>query len=144
MKRAEIKVGGKYQARVSGNFVTVQVDAIRKRRGFADREETVYDVTNLRTGRKITFRSAAKFRKEVQSPEEIEATRKQAVLDAPLPFTPKGRVMTREELGLPMPSERKNKVSVPAGVLKGAEKAFLEETGLEIDVQPADKAPTNA
>lgn len=62
MKKAEIKLGGLYSAWVSGNYVTVRVDAIRERDDYKGRSVTVYDVTNLRTGRKTTFRSAAKFR----------------------------------------------------------------------------------
>lgn len=64
MKQSEIKTGGHYRAMVSGRLVTVRVDAIRRRDGWK-REETVYDVTNLTTGRKTTFRSAQKFRGEV-------------------------------------------------------------------------------
>jgi len=30
MKKQQIVIGGEYQARVSGNFVTVRVDAIRE------------------------------------------------------------------------------------------------------------------
>ena len=61
MKKQESKVGGHYVARISGRIVTVRVDAIRECDGFK-RVETVFDVTNLVTGRKTTFRSAAKFR----------------------------------------------------------------------------------
>ena len=72
MKAKEITVGGKYVAKVSGKLTTVRVDAIRVVPGFtprADRiysgrarpDKTVYDVTNLTTGRKLTFRSAARF-----------------------------------------------------------------------------------
>lgn len=64
MKKNEIKVGGKYLAKVSGKLTTVRVDAIRERENHNDRTSTVYDVTNLATGQKTTFRSAAKFRKE--------------------------------------------------------------------------------
>lgn len=74
MKKAEIRVGGHYTARVSGKYVTVRVDAIRQIDEGYRREPlttkspviTVYDVTNLATGRKTTFRSAAKFRSEVE------------------------------------------------------------------------------
>lgn len=66
MKKAEIVVGGHYTAKVSGKLVTVRVDAIRdeyRSRGLYDNQlATFYDVTNLSTGRKTTFRSAAKFR----------------------------------------------------------------------------------
>ena len=66
MKKAEIKVGGMYLAKVSGMVTTVRVDKIRQspngRTGEFAREITVYDVTNVKTGRSTTFRSAAKFR----------------------------------------------------------------------------------
>ena len=65
MKKDEIRVGGLYLAKVSGNVVTVRVDTIRISGPYfagGGREVTVYDVTNLSTGRKTTFRSAAKFR----------------------------------------------------------------------------------
>ena len=61
MKKHEIKVGGLYLAKVSGVVTTVRVDAIREGTSF-NRDATFYDVANLRTGRKTTFRSAAKFR----------------------------------------------------------------------------------
>lgn len=69
MKKQEIKVGGKYVARVSGHYVTVRVDAIREQAGW-DRDTTLYDVTNLATNRRTTFKSAAKFRSEVVVPVE--------------------------------------------------------------------------
>ena len=64
MKNAEIKFGGFYQARVSGDVVTVRVDGFGTR--LADcRERGIYYVTNLKTGRKLTFQSSQKFRMEV-------------------------------------------------------------------------------
>lgn len=71
MKKNEIVVGGKYSAKINGKLVTVRVDAIREsasyRAGRPNTPTTLYDVTNLTTSRKTTFRSAAKFRSEVQS-----------------------------------------------------------------------------
>lgn len=66
MKKNEIKVGGLYAAKVSGRNVAVRVDAVRA----ASKEGTFYDVTNLTTGRKITFRSAAKFQREVKPKQQ--------------------------------------------------------------------------
>lgn len=73
MKKAEIKVGGKYLAKVNNKLTTVRVDEIEKVYvksyvvgGRRDKEVTIYAVTNLTTGRKTTFRSAAKFRSEVK------------------------------------------------------------------------------
>lgn len=86
MKKAEIKVGGLYLAKVSSVVVTVRVERIWAD-DTKDRDVTRYDVTNLLTGRKLTFRSAAKFRGP--APEQVEAERKQAVLAAPPPFVMK-------------------------------------------------------
>lgn len=63
MKADQIVVGGHYAAKVNDAITTVRVDAIRTvdYRGIR-KDATVYDVTNVRTGRKTTFRSAAKFR----------------------------------------------------------------------------------
>lgn len=75
MKANEIKVGGIYRARISGNFVDVRVDAIREttKRGWNNysgqptyHDAVVYDVTNLTTGRRTTFKTAGKFRREVK------------------------------------------------------------------------------
>jgi len=58
MKAREIQVGGRYVMKVSGKLTTVRVDAIRENY----KGRTVYDVTNLATGRRTMARSAAKFR----------------------------------------------------------------------------------
>ena len=91
MKQAEIKVGHQYQAKVSGRIVVVHVDAIRETTRFG-KDVTVYDVTNLGTGRKLTFKSAAKFRREVQ---------------AGIPVVSVRRTLSLEELGMTMPSAGK-------------------------------------
>ena len=62
MKKSEIKVGSFYRARVSGSYATVRVDAIADH---CSDLSTFYNVTNLKTGRKLTFQSARKFRSEV-------------------------------------------------------------------------------
>lgn len=66
MKKSEIQIGSIYIAKVSGKLTRVRVDAIRDYCapvfGKEGRWEKRYDVTNLATGRKTTFRSAAKFR----------------------------------------------------------------------------------
>lgn len=68
MRKAQIKVGGHYTARVFGRLVTVRVDEINDGTNPGRTASgTRYHVTNLRTERKTMFRSAAKFRKEVQS-----------------------------------------------------------------------------
>ena len=82
MKKSQIKVGGHYLARVSRNLVTVRVDAIRERSGGGTYPGSIsggtsYDVTNLKTGRKTTFRSAQKFRGAVMTKEPAVATKRQ-------------------------------------------------------------------
>ncbi len=70
MKKADIYIGQLYGAKVSGEIVTVRVDKIRLRdRPFSNIRMTVYDVTNLDTGRTLTFRSAARFRRHVTKGE---------------------------------------------------------------------------
>lgn len=73
MKAAEIQVGGEYFAKVAGVVTRVRVDAIRE--GYLIYQggsRTQYDVTNLKTGRRTTFRSAAKFRGVAQQQKSAE------------------------------------------------------------------------
>ncbi len=72
MKATEIKVGGQYTAKVNGTLTTVRVDGVDVVPGSGPVDlysgrlrrpaRTIYRVTNLRTGRQTTFRSATKFR----------------------------------------------------------------------------------
>lgn len=71
MKKNEIKVGGHYRAKVSDKLVTVRVDGIEDRAMGFGKPHTAYHVFNLSTGRKTTFRSAAKFRSKVSKPKEV-------------------------------------------------------------------------
>ena len=57
MKKAEVKIGGKYYANVSGNRCEIQIDAEKPRGG--------WDATNLATGKKILFKSAQRLLGEV-------------------------------------------------------------------------------
>ncbi len=60
MKKAEVKIGGKYYANVSGNRCEIQIDAEKPRGG--------WDATNLATGKKILIKMRNAFRaKWVQS-----------------------------------------------------------------------------
>ena len=76
MNKDQIEVGSCYRARVSGQFVTVRVDSINtlktlghgrydyagKVQPYKSRRRTTYEVTNLDTGRQLTFKSALRFR----------------------------------------------------------------------------------
>lgn len=65
MKKADVKVGGVYWARISGKLTKVRLDQEIERRGYGPRAKTMtgYAATNLGTGRKITIKSAAKLQK---------------------------------------------------------------------------------
>lgn len=71
MKANEIKIGKTYLASVSGKLTQVRVDGIRKMETFRQ-ERTVYDVTNLSTGRACCFKSAQKFRQEVTNGSTVK------------------------------------------------------------------------
>jgi hypothetical protein len=57
MKKAEVKIGGKYYANVSGNRCEIQIDAEKPRGG--------WDATNLATGKKILIKIAQRLQGEV-------------------------------------------------------------------------------
>ncbi len=65
MRAAEIQLNGTYRAIIGGKATTVRVDAIREVERYVGngkrRHQTIYDVTNLTTGRTTTFKSAQKF-----------------------------------------------------------------------------------
>ena len=65
MKITEIQIGQRYLAKVSGSLTTVRVLAIREVAA-SGRTRNVLDVVNERTGRKLTFRSAARLRRTVE------------------------------------------------------------------------------
>lgn len=57
MKKADVKIGGKYYANVSGKRTEIQIDAEKPRGG--------WDATNLATGKKIVVKSAQRLQGEV-------------------------------------------------------------------------------
>lgn len=69
MKIADVQVGGRYLAKVSGVLTTVRVLAMRETSTFNGASRSVIDVVNERTGRRTTFRSAARLRRPAVAPE---------------------------------------------------------------------------
>ena len=57
MKKAEVKIGGKYYANVLGNRVEIQIDAEKSTGG--------WNATNLATGKKIHIKSGQRLQGEV-------------------------------------------------------------------------------
>lgn len=101
MKKNEIRIGGHYLAKVSGKLITVRVDAIREVDHRYVRGGTLqirYDVTNLSTGRKTTFRSAAKFRSAVITAKPSRAVRDRVESIIGKPIAEPGPVVQLEEV----------------------------------------------
>ena len=75
MKKSEIKVGNHYIARVSNRLTTVRVDEMGMSEPWAGyrRARQYYHCTNLSTGRKVTFKSASKFRKEADVGDQFQS-----------------------------------------------------------------------
>ena len=59
MQAKDLKIGGHYLAKVSGKLTTVRIDSIRENRW---NRSITYAVTNLATGRQVSFHSCRKFR----------------------------------------------------------------------------------
>jgi hypothetical protein len=94
MKKADVKIGGKYYANVSGNRCEIQIDAEKPRGG--------WDATNLATGKKIHIKSAQRLQGEVGKKKAVK-TPDEAPQDVPadtnphvVPIKPK-RVATKTD-----------------------------------------------
>jgi hypothetical protein len=73
MKKADVKIGGKYYANVSGNRCEIQIDAEKPRGG--------WDATNLATGKKIHIKSAQRLQGEVGKKKAAPKTPDEAPQD---------------------------------------------------------------
>lgn len=71
MKKAEIKVGGCYYAKVNNVLRRVEVLDIQDRVGYGGRAATTYVVKNLTTGRTTRFHSSQKFQKPAPTTAEV-------------------------------------------------------------------------
>lgn len=58
MKKADVSIGGRYLAKVSGHVVTVRITAESQYGG--------WNATNIATGREVRIRTAQRLRGEVQ------------------------------------------------------------------------------
>lgn len=73
MKLQDITIGGRYVAKVSGGMTIVRVLAIREDHSWGTTRPRVVhriDVVNERTGRRLTFRSAARLRRVAPQPRD--------------------------------------------------------------------------
>ena len=72
MKKADVKVGGHYAAKVTGRMATVRIDAVNPHGG--------WDATNLRTNKAVRIKSPQRLRHETRPPgraveAQVEAER---------------------------------------------------------------------
>ncbi len=80
MKKADVKIGGKYYANVSGNRCEIQIDAQKPRGG--------WDATNLATGKKIHIKNAQRLQGEVGRKKTATKTPDEAPKDVPVDTNP--------------------------------------------------------
>lgn len=59
MKKAEVRIGGHYEAKVSGGIAVVRIVAISPFGGWTG--------TNIKTGRDVRIKTAARLRREVRA-----------------------------------------------------------------------------
>jgi hypothetical protein len=72
MKKTEVKIGGKYYAKVTNRRVEIRIDAVRASGG--------WEATNLATGKKIHIKSAQRLQGEVG--ERRGSTKVSAVVES--------------------------------------------------------------
>jgi hypothetical protein len=80
MKKAEVKIGGKYYANVTGKKVEVQIDNENPGGGWF--------ATNLATGKKIHVRTAQRLHGEVGKRKSATKTRSDSQVDPPTDANP--------------------------------------------------------
>ena len=79
MKKAEVKIGGKYYANVTGKKVEVQIDSEKASGG--------WNATNLATGKKIHVKSAQRLQGEVGKSKTAAKTQSETANAEPVDTT---------------------------------------------------------
>ena len=80
MKKAEVKIGGKYYANVTGKKVEIQIDSEKPSGG--------WNATNLATGKKILVKSAQRLQGEVGKSKSTEKTQSESPVEQPADANP--------------------------------------------------------
>ena len=75
MKKAEVKIGGKYYANVTGKKVEIQIDSEKPNGG--------WNATNLATGKKILVKSAQRLQGEVGKSKSTAKTQSESPVEQP-------------------------------------------------------------
>ena len=80
MKKAEVKIGGKYYANVTGKKVEIQIDSEKPNGG--------WNATNLATGKKILVKSAQRLQGEVGKSKSTAKTQSESPVEQPADTNP--------------------------------------------------------
>jgi hypothetical protein len=80
MKKAEVKIGGKYYANVTGKKVEVQIDSEKPSGG--------WNATNLATGKKIHVKSAQRLQGEVGKSKTAAKPQNETIATDPVDTNP--------------------------------------------------------
>ena len=80
MKKAEVKIGGKYYANVTGKKVEIQIDSEKPSGG--------WNATNLATGKKILVKSAQRLQGEVGKSKSTAKTQSESPVEQPADTNP--------------------------------------------------------
>ena len=80
MKKAEVKIGGKYYANVTGKKVEIQIDSEKPNGG--------WNATNLATGKKILVKSAQRLQGEVGKSKSTAKPHSESPVEQPADANP--------------------------------------------------------
>jgi hypothetical protein len=128
MKKAEVKIGGKYYANVTGKKVEIQIDSEKPSGG--------WNATNLATGKKILVKSAQRLHGEVGKGKSATKTQSESQAQPPneadpdiVPLKPK-RSAKNAEGQEPKRSAKKTEGQEPKrlSALAAAHKVLCEAT----------------
>lgn len=67
MKKRDVRLGGTYSAKISGRIVPCRLESVNESGG--------WDALNLKTGRRVRIKSAAKLRDELEVPAPVRTVR---------------------------------------------------------------------
>jgi hypothetical protein len=142
MKKAEVKIGGKYYANVTGKKVEIQIDSEKPSGG--------WNATNLATGKKIQVKSAQRLHGEVGKGKSATKTQSDSQAQPPndadpdiVPLKPK-RSAKNAEGQEPKRSAKKTEGQEPKrlSALAAAHKVLCEATE-PLNVQQMIEAMTD-
>jgi len=130
MKKAEVKIGGKYYANVTGKKVEVQIDSEKASGG--------WNATNLATGKKIHVKSAQRLQREVGKSKTAAKTQSETVNAEPVDTTADVVPIKTKRVAMKADSDQPKRLSA----LAAAHKVLCEATE-PLNVQQMIEAMTS-